>query len=54
MGKFRVKIEKTAENAIKTHLKSGNKSRIKKIEIILLELSEHPSTGTGQPEQLKY
>jgi toxin YoeB len=54
MGKFRVKIEKIAENDIQKHLKSGNKSTIRKIEIILLELSEHPYTGIGQPEQLKY
>jgi len=54
MGKFRVKIEKMAENDIKKHLKSGNKSSIKKIETILFELSEHPYTGTGQPEELKY
>ena len=42
MGKFRVKIEKLAEEDIKKHLKSGNKSAIKKIETILYELSEHP------------
>ncbi|MCO5269221.1 MAG: Txe/YoeB family addiction module toxin [Brumimicrobium sp.] len=54
MGKFRVKVEKLAENDIKKHLKSGNKSSIKKIETFLLELSEHPYTGAGQPEPLKY
>ncbi len=54
MGKFRVKIEELAEGDFKRHLKSGNKASIKKIEKILLELSIHPYTGTGQPEQLKY
>jgi toxin YoeB len=54
MGKFRLKIEKSAQIDIKKHYKSGNKPTIKKIEIILYELSEHPTTGTGQPEQLKH
>lgn len=54
MGKFRVKIEKSAQKDLKKHFKAGNKATIKKIELILLELSEHPTTGTGQPEMLKY
>jgi len=41
MGEFRVKIEKLAEDDIRKHLKSGNKSSIKKIEKILIELSVH-------------
>lgn len=32
----------------------GNKIALKKIEIILKELSEHPYTGEGNPEQLKH
>lgn len=54
MGKFRIKIEKSAQNDIDKFYKSGNLSSIKKIEKILLELSENPYDGTGQPEQLKY
>ena len=54
MGKFRVKIEKTAEIDLRKHFKSGNKSAIKKIELILLELAENPFVGTGKPEQLKH
>lgn len=54
MGKFRIKIEKSAQNDIYKFYKSGNLSSIKKIEKILLELSENPYHGTGQPEQLKY
>ena len=34
--------------------KSGDKSAIKKIANILLELQEHPRTGTGQVEHLKH
>nr|WP_302438854.1 Txe/YoeB family addiction module toxin [Barnesiella intestinihominis] len=33
--------------------KSGNKATIAKIERLLLELREHPTTGTGQVEALK-
>ena len=39
---------------IEKHKKVGNKSVLKKIKKLLLELKEHPSTGTGQPELLKY
>lgn len=54
MGKFRVEIKIEAQKDLKKHLKSGNKSTIKKIETILIELENHPTTGTGQPEQLKH
>lgn len=33
--------------------KSGNKSAMKKLQIILQELMEHPTTGTGNPELLR-
>jgi len=39
---------------IKRHKKSGDKAVLKKIEKLLNELMEHPTTGTGQPEQLKH
>lgn len=54
MGKFRVKIEKLAQDHIKKIYKSGNKSIIQKVERIVFELSEHPYTGIGHPEPLKY
>lgn len=54
MGKFRVIISENAILDIKKHLKSGNKASIKKIETILIELENHPFSGTGQPEKLKY
>ncbi|MCL4170798.1 UNVERIFIED_CONTAM: hypothetical protein GTU68_048766, partial [Idotea baltica] len=34
--------------------KSGDKKLLQKIEVLLEELIEHPRTGTGQPEKLKY
>ncbi len=33
--------------------KNGGKAVTKKIEKLLIELMEHPQTGTGQVEQLK-
>lgn len=54
MGKFRVEITDLAKKkSIGKHLKSGNQASIKKIAIILQELSETPYTGVGKPEALK-
>ncbi len=53
MGKFRVEITELAKKQIAKHLKSGNQFSIKKIAIILQELSETPYTGVGKPEALK-
>ena len=39
---------------IEKHKKSGDKVVLKKIEKLLNELMEHPTMGTGQPEQLKH
>ena len=54
MGQFKLKIEELAELHLKKHYKSGDKASIKKIEKILIELTETPYTGTGNPEALKY
>lgn len=54
MGKFRLIIEPEARLDIAKHKKSGNKASIKKIEKILIELTENPYTGVGKPEALKY
>ena len=34
--------------------KSGDKASIKKAALIISELYEHPETGTGKPERLKF
>ena len=34
--------------------KSGDQARIKKLRLILEELTEYPLTGIGNPERLKY
>ncbi len=42
MGKYFVEFEAIARKDLKTLYKSGNKSIIRKIEKILLELTEKP------------
>lgn len=54
MGKYNVEISSKARKELQLHYKSGNKSDIRKIEQIFLELSETPYEGTGNPEPLKY
>ncbi|RXF69386.1 Txe/YoeB family addiction module toxin [Arcticibacter tournemirensis] len=54
MGRYSVDIEKNAKKQLAELYKSGNKADIKKVEVIFSELEEHPNTGTGNPEQLKY
>lgn len=53
MGKFRLEITELAKNQIAKHIKSGNQASIKKIEKILIELTQTPYKGVGKPEQLK-
>lgn len=43
-----------AEEGIRRIKKSGNKTLLKKLAVLLEEISEHPKTGTGKPEQLKH
>lgn len=54
MGKYLVEITPDAKHDLKAHFKSGNKATIKKIEKILVELTETPYEGEGRPEQLKH
>ena len=54
MGRFSVVILPKAETHLKEWKKSGNKTVIKRIELILKELEDHPETGIGKPERLKY
>ena len=54
MGQFKLKIEELAELHIKKHFKSGDKASIKKIEKILIELTDTPYTGIGNPEALRF
>lgn len=45
--------EKAVQDIIRLK-KSGDKSLLKKLEKLLVEIKAHPRTGTGQVEQLKY
>ena len=51
---FILRFSKQAQKDIQFHKKSGNKSRLKKLHILLTELSVHPTSGTGKPEKLKH
>ncbi|MEY8687176.1 MAG: Txe/YoeB family addiction module toxin [Bacteroides thetaiotaomicron] len=51
--KYRVKLTDEAEKQMIQWRKSGQKKDIAKIISLLQELEEHPTTGTGQIEQLK-
>jgi len=54
MGKYTLEISSKARKELQWHYKSGNKSDIRKIEQIFLELSNTPYKGTGKPEPPKY
>lgn len=43
-----------AKEDLKSLKNSGNKSAYRKVNSLINELREHPTTGTGQPEPLKY
>lgn len=43
-----------AQNDIAFYKKTGNKNVLKKLLILLNEITEHPYSGTGKPEALKY
>jgi len=54
MGKYRIEVSSKARKELRFHKKSGNKSDLRRIEQIFLELSETPFEGIGNPEPLKY
>ena len=49
-----VEFTQDALDDIQRHKKSGNKPLLKKLEKLLGELKQHPTTGTGQIELLKH
>jgi toxin YoeB len=51
---YRLILSPEAETDLETHIKSGNKALLKKIFTLFEELKQHPYSGTGKPEQLKY
>lgn len=51
---YQIIYTKQAEKDLKEFKKAGNKALLKKIAALLLEIQQHPFTGTGKPEELKY
>ena len=49
-----VYLSEQAKTKLATIKRSGDKKTIKKIANLLIELQEHPRTGTGQVEHLKH
>ena len=54
MGKYIVQLSKQALRDLKAIKKSGRKLDMEKVQTFLIELEDHPRTGAGKPEQLKY
>lgn len=51
---YELEISEQADFDIAKHKKAGNKVVLNKIFVLFDELCQHPFTGTGKPEQLKY
>lgn len=51
---YSIKFTKKVDKDIVSFTKAGDKAILKKIQKLLEELSEHPTTGTGHPEQLRH
>jgi toxin YoeB len=54
MSSYILRFSEQAKEDIRQHKKSGNKAVVNKITLFFEELTEHPCTGTGKPEQLKH
>ena len=50
MGKYIVKISKSAEKDLSLLKKSGKKAVIEKVTAVFQEIEENPRFGTGKPE----
>jgi len=51
---YTVLLSEQAKMELAVIKKSGDKPTLKKIANLLIELQEHPRTGTGQVEHLKH
>jgi toxin YoeB len=51
---YQLDFSDQAKSDIDFHEKSGNKAILKKLFVLLNELTEHPFEGTGKPEPLKH
>ncbi len=51
---FRLDFSDIATRDIESFKRAGDQKSLKRIQQILEELREHPQTGIGSPERLKY
>lgn len=51
---YSIELTNEAISDIEKHKKAGDKKVLIKIDKLLTELREHPTTGTGKPEKLKH
>ncbi|RDC56772.1 Txe/YoeB family addiction module toxin [Pedobacter chinensis] len=51
---YAIEFTPEAELDIKRHKKNADKKVLIKIDKLLNELREHPTSGTGKPEKLKH
>lgn len=51
---YRLIVLPEAERDIWRHTIAGNKQLLRKIETFLVEITEHPRTGTGKPERMRH
>lgn len=51
---FDIEFTPEALEDIEKLKKTGNKAILKKVFSLIQELIQHPETGTGKPEKLKY
>ncbi|RHJ84850.1 Txe/YoeB family addiction module toxin [Parabacteroides sp. AM08-6] len=51
--KYKIELTEDALKGIKQLKKAGELQALKKLNSLLSELEEHPTTGTGKPEQLR-
>lgn len=51
---YEIELSEDALADIEKHKKSGDKKLLQKIDTLLNELRENPTTGTGKPEKLKH
>ncbi len=54
MSAYTLLFSPKANEDLVFHIKTGDKICNKKIKKLLIELEEHPTKGTGKPEQLKH
>ncbi|UQB68576.1 Txe/YoeB family addiction module toxin [Epilithonimonas zeae] len=51
---YEIELTDDAHSDIQKHKKAGDKKTLLKINKLLDELREHPTSGTGKPEKLKH